>query len=303
VVVLDNLKEGVIKPDIYDPEINPLYRDLLKHYGAVALPAKVRDADRKGKVERGVGHAKRTPLKGLRFESLEDAQAYLDHWEERWADTRIHGTTKRQVTAMFAEEKPALLPLPLEPFRYYEFGKRTVNLDGTVEVAGAYYGPPPGWIGREVHVQWDLLHVRIMHPVSGDLMREHLRQKPGRYRIKDEDRPKKTPPTTLKLLSRAHKAGPQIGALCGAIHEQSGETGIRRVLGVMSLVKKYGAEAVDGACSEALQMGIADYRFVRRYLERHPPTPLTLRQVDPLIRALSEYRDVINHMTEGDDTP
>ena len=40
-----------------------------------------------------------------------------DNWEERWADTRIHGTTKRQVAAMFAEERPILLPLPLEPFR------------------------------------------------------------------------------------------------------------------------------------------------------------------------------------------
>ncbi len=83
-----------------------------QHYGAVALPCRVRDPDRKGKVESGVGHAQKTPLKGQRFESLEEAQAYLDRWEERWADTRIHGTTKRQVAAMFAEEKPALLPLP-----------------------------------------------------------------------------------------------------------------------------------------------------------------------------------------------
>jgi hypothetical protein len=59
----------------------------------------------------------------LRFESLNEAQAYLDHWEQRWADTRIHGTTKRQVAAMFAEEKPTLLPLPLEPFRYYLCGR------------------------------------------------------------------------------------------------------------------------------------------------------------------------------------
>ena len=110
VVVLDNLREGVITPDIYDATLNPLYRDVLKHYGAVALPCRVRDPDRKGKVESGVGHAQKTPLKGQRFESLEEAQAYLDHWEERWADTRIHGTTKRQVAAMFAEEKPALLP-------------------------------------------------------------------------------------------------------------------------------------------------------------------------------------------------
>jgi len=116
IVVLDNLKEGVLVPDVYDPSLNPLYRDVLAHYGVVALPCRIRDPDRKGKVESGVGYAKKTPLKGKRFESLEEGQAYLDHWEERWADTRIHGTTKRQVAAMFAEEKPFLQPLPLEPF-------------------------------------------------------------------------------------------------------------------------------------------------------------------------------------------
>ena len=115
VVVLDNLREGVLAPDIYDPSLNPLYRDVLQHYGAVPLPCRVADPDRKGKVESGVGHAQRTPLKGLRFESLEEAQTYLDHWEARWADTRIHGTTKRQVAVMFAEERPFLLPLPIEP--------------------------------------------------------------------------------------------------------------------------------------------------------------------------------------------
>ena len=112
IVVLDNLKEGVLTPDIYDPTLNPLYRDVLAHYGVVALPCRVRDPDRKGKVEAGVGHAQKTPLKGLRFETLEAAQAYLDRWETRWADTRIHGTTKRQVAEMFAEERPALGPLP-----------------------------------------------------------------------------------------------------------------------------------------------------------------------------------------------
>jgi transposase len=102
VVVLDNLREGVLTPDIYDATLNPLYRDVLEHYGAVALPCRVQDPDRKGKVESGVGHTQKTLLKALRFESLEEAQAYLDRWEERWADTRIHGTTKRQVAGMFA---------------------------------------------------------------------------------------------------------------------------------------------------------------------------------------------------------
>ncbi len=298
IVVLDNLREGVLVPDIYDPTLNPLYRDVLAHYGAVAMPCRIQDPDRKGKVESGVGHAKRTPLKGLRFESLEAAQAYLDHWEERWADTRIHGTTKRQVAAMFAEEKPSLLPLPVEPFRYYQYGERVVHLDGCVEVEAAYYGAPPGWIGRVLKVQWDSLFVRLICPKTGQLLREHVRQKRGWYRIKDEDRTKRTPLGTSQLLWRASRAGTHIGTLCEAIHRQQGEVGVRRILGVLSLAKKFGAVAVDEACAAALEMGVQEYRFVRRYLERCPQAPLTLHQVDPLIRELVQYRDLINHKTK-----
>ena len=177
VVVLDNLKEGVLKPDIYDPAINPLYRDVLAHYGAVALPCRPGDPDRKGKVESGIGHAQKTPLKGRRFDSPEEAQEYLDRWEERWADTRIHGTTKRQVAAMFAEEKPALLPLPPEPFRHYQYGGRTVHLDGCVEVDAAYHSAPPQWIGRAVNAPWDSQWVRLLDPATGQLLREHCRQR------------------------------------------------------------------------------------------------------------------------------
>jgi len=297
-VVLDNLREGVLKPDIYDPTLNPLYRDVLTHYGATALTCRVNDPDRKGKVESGVGHAKKTPLKGKRFESLEEAQAYLDHWEERWADTRIHGTTKRQVSAMFAEEKPVLLPLPLEPFRYYQYGKRTVNLDGCVEVDAAYYSAPPGWIGRQVEVQWDLRHIRLLHPQTGELLREHLPQVRGKHRIKDEDRHKRTPPSTQHLLLRAERAGAQIGALCRGMYEQQGQEAVRRIQGVLALAKRHGAATVEDACSVALEIGVSNYHFVRRYLERGPQLPLSLRQVDPLIRQLTEYRDFIQSKTQ-----
>jgi transposase len=298
IVVLDNLREGVLTPDIYDPTLNPLYRDLLAHYGVVAMPCRVRDPDRKGKVEAGVGHAQKTPLKGQRFESLEQAQAYLDHWEARWADTRIHGTTKRQVAAMFAEEKPYLLPLPLEPFRCYQYGERTVHLDGCVEVEAAYYGAPPGWIGRRVQVQWDGLQVRLIDPRTGQLLREHLRQKRGWHRIKEEDRPPRTPLSTNRLLTRASHAGANIGTLCQAIHARQGQVGVRRILGVLSLAKKFGAAVTDEACAAALEMGVHEYHFVRRYLERQPQLPLSLHQVDPLIRELVQYRDLIHQRTK-----
>jgi transposase len=299
VVVLDNLREGVLAPDIYDPTLNPLYRDVLRHYGAVGLPCRTADPDRKGKVESGVAHAQKTPLKGLRFETLEQAQTYLDQWEERWADTRIHGTTKRQVSAMFAEERPALLPLPLEPFRYYQYGERTVHLDGCVEVEAAYYGAPPGWIGRRVPVQWDERHVRLLHPHTGELLREHLRQARGKHRIQDQDRSKKTPWGTVALLNRADKAGARIGAVCRAMHGEEGQTAVRHILGVLSLAKRYGVARVDDACAAALEVGATNYyRFVRRYLERNAQLSLSLRQVDPLIRQLTLYRDLIQNKTK-----
>jgi transposase len=300
-VVLDNLREGVLAPDIYDPSINPLYRDLLCHYGAIAVPCRVRDPDRKGKVESGVGHAKKTPLKGLRFESLEDAQTYLDHWEERWADTRIHGTAKRQVSTMFAEETPALIPLPVEPFRYYQYSERTVHLDGCVEVEAAYYSAPPGWISRRVQVQWNDTHVRLIDPRNGQLLREHLRQQRGRHRIQDEDKPPRTPLSTEQLLKRAELAGDHIGALCRSMHNAQGQTAVRRILGVLALAKKYGIPSTDEACSIGLETGACEYRFVRRYLERHPQLPLSLRQVDPLIRQLTIYRDLIENRTRQEN--
>ncbi len=273
VIVLDNLREGVLAPDIYDPTINPLYRDVLQHYNVVPLPCRIADPDRKGKVERSVGHAKGTPLKGLRFESSEQAQDHLDRWEARWADTRIHGTTKRQVAAMFAEKRPALQPLPLEPFRYYQYGERTVHLDGCVEIEAAYYGAPPGWIGRRARVQWDVHQVRLLNPETGQLLREHLRQARGRHRIKDEDRPKQTPLGTLQLLARADKVGSQIGALCRGMHSKDGETAVRRIPCVLSLVKKHGAATVEDACTAAVEVAVCDYRFVRGYLERRPQIP------------------------------
>ena len=84
---------------------------------------------------------------------------------------------------MFAERKPYLLPL--ERFRYCKYGERTVHLDGCVEVEAAYYGAPPGGVGRKVNVQWDSTYVRLIDPRTGQLLREHLGQKRGGHRIRD----------------------------------------------------------------------------------------------------------------------
>jgi len=106
-------------------------------------------------------------------------------------------------------------------------------------------------------VQWDELYVRLLDPKTGQLLREHVRQKRGWYRIKEEDRPKRTPLRTSQLLWRAGRAGSHIGALCEAIHHAQGEVGVRRILGVLSLAKKYGAAAVDESLRRRARHGSA----------------------------------------------
>lgn len=80
-VVLDNLKEGVLKPDRYEPELNPVYAATLKHYAVVADPARVRDPNRKGTVENAIQHTPSTALKGRRFKSIEEQNTFLEHGE------------------------------------------------------------------------------------------------------------------------------------------------------------------------------------------------------------------------------
>lgn len=298
VLVLDNLREGVLEPDIYDPTLNPLYRDMLKHYGAIAFPARVGHPDRKGKVESSVGFAQKTPLSGRRFESMEEAQRHLDEWTERWADTRIHGTMKLQVAAMFAEERPSLLPLPAEPFRYYQHGVRVVHLDGCIEVAKGYYGAPPGWIGRQVHVRWDTLCVRIIDPQTGQLLREHRRTKDGHFRVEPRDRSPRTPPHLEQLLQRARAAGRHIGTLCERIEQQRHQYGARQILGVLALVRKCGFAAIDECCRIALEADVATYRTVARLAERPSDDHRLLKQADEIIRQLHHYGDVIRRKTE-----
>ena len=302
VIVLDNLGEGVLTPDIYDPALNPLYRDVLAHYGVVALPCRVGDPDRKGKVEAGVGHAQKTPLKGLRFETLEAAQAYLDRWETHWADTRIHGTTKRQVAVMFAEERPALGPLPVEPFRYYRFGDRTVHLDGCVEVEGAYYGAPPGWLGQRVQVQWNDLHVRLLAPKTGQLLREHLRTRRGWHRIHDDDRPARTPPSTLALLGARDVGRPAHRHASARTSTSTTACPASAASWASSRSRRNTAPAVvEDAAKAALEIGVPTYRFLRRYAR--PPPARAPDAYAKSIRSSGNSRSIAISLTAKQETP
>ena len=161
----------------------------------------------------------------------------------------------------------------------------------------AYHSAPAGWIGQRVQVQWTDLHVRLLDPKTGQLLREHVRAPRGHHRIAEPDRPARTPAGTLVLLARARHAGAYLHTVCTYIHEHDGASGVRRILGVLALAKKYGPAATDEAAKAALELQVPTYRFLRRYLERRPAAPLTLKQIDPLIRQLALYRDLIDQQT------
>jgi hypothetical protein len=119
----------------FDPDLNPKVAEFARHYGTVILPTKPYTPRHKGKVESGVKYVKNNALKGRTFSSLAEQREFLVRWERDVADTRIHGTTRKQVRKMFEEvERPALKPLPREPFPFYHEGRRKVHRDGHVEV-------------------------------------------------------------------------------------------------------------------------------------------------------------------------
>jgi len=163
-LVIDNLKAAVTKADWYDPELNPKIQSFCARYGTVILPTKPRMPRHKGKVERIVGYVQNNALKARTFTGLANQNLHLLEWETHVANTRIHGTTRKQVKKAFEDvERASLLPLPVERFPSFVESRRKVNRDRHIEVDKAYYSVPPEYLGREVWVRWDSRTVRIFN--------------------------------------------------------------------------------------------------------------------------------------------
>ena len=135
-------------------------------------------------------------------------------------------------------------------------------------------------------------------PSTGQLLREHLRTQRGWHPIADDDPPTRIPPKTLALLAAAKRAGPAISTVRDHIHRYEGAAGVRRILGVLSLVTKHGSAGVENAATGAPELGVPTYPFLKRYLDRHPVAPLSSRQVDPLIPELTVYRALVDRRPE-----
>jgi hypothetical protein len=178
-LVTDNLKAAVLKADWFDPELNPKIEAFCQHYGTTMLPTKPYTPRHKGKVERGVDYVQENALKGRSFPTLAEQNTFLLNWEATVADTRIHGTTRKQVGTHFAAvERPALLPLPEERFANFREAQRIVHRDGHVEVDKAYYSVPPEYLGHTVWARWDQRLVRVFNQ-RFELLATHVKHLPN----------------------------------------------------------------------------------------------------------------------------
>jgi len=267
-VTLDNLKEGVIKPDIYEPDLNPLYAAMLKHYSVVADPARVGDSNRKGTVENAVKYTQNTALKGRKFESIEAQNERLMHWEERWASPRIHGRAKRQVKELFQEEKAYLQPLPLMSFRYFQQESRTVYDDGTTQVGHSYYAANPAPIGSQVAIRIYEDQIEILDPVRMEVIRRHPKsRRPGSLMMSPADRIFNPSRETDRLLAQAECIGPHTFDLCETWFKEEGRSGQRRMYALVNLVRHYAACHVEKAAEVAKGNGLRSSKAIRRIVE------------------------------------
>lgn len=294
-VVLDNLKEGVIRPDLYEPELNPVYAAMLAHYGVVADACRVQDPNRKGTVENAIGHTQGTALKGRRFDSIEAQNAWLAHWEERWAALRIHGRKKRQVLEMYREEQSHLQPVPVQGFRYFKQSTRTVDDAGLVQVDASYYAALPAAPHSQVTVRAFDHDIEILD-AQGQVLRRHAKSlRKGSFALEAGDRLFNPSRESARLIERVARIGPCTAALGREMFARMGRPGQRALYGLANLARRFAREDIEAVCARLLQAQCVSYAAVRRALERKqaglvPDATPALAQSGPAIRELTEYQ-------------
>lgn len=271
-VLLDNLKPGVIKPDLYDPVLNRAYGELERHYGFVADPAKVGLARHKGKVERSMPVVRQQLLAGRTFKDIEEANERALLWCREEIGMEIHGTTKRRPWEVFQkEEAPCLKPLPKEPFESPLWKECTVHPDHHIVFDGSYYSLPTRFIGQKVWARGGWNQVRIFW--EEQLIKTHPRAvRPGTWRTDLSDYPPEKlaylMPAPTHCRSKAAQIGPQTEALIREILGDHAIRNLRKAQAVLRLAEKYGSPAMEAAAQRALAFGNFQYRSLKTILEK-----------------------------------
>jgi transposase len=283
-VVPDNTTTAIVKACLFDPQINHTYADLAKHYNTGILPARPRRPRDKAKVEKAVLIVERFLLGRLRnrtFHSLVELNAaiagMLNYLND---DRRIRrlGVTRRQLFEQL--DRPALKPLPAEPYVFAEWKLCRVGIDYHVEIHRHYYSVPYRFVRTEVDVritartveifsrgQRIAAHVRMSGNHKHSTLPDHMPSSHRRYAGWTIDR----------IRSDAGKIGSATAILCEVILERKRhpEQGFRACLGILRLAKPFGCQRLEAAAAYALEIGAHTYGSLKSILDnnmdRHPP--------------------------------
>ena len=283
----DNLRPGVSHAHRYEPDLNPTYHDLARHYGVAVLPARVRRPRDKAKAEVAVQVVERWILAALRhrtFFSLAELNAAISGLLER-LNTRpfrkLPGSRRSQFEQL---DRPALRPLPDSPYVFAEWKAVRVAADYHVEVDGHYYSVPHALVRRQLDVRLTARTVECLH--RGQRVASHVRSPHrGRHTTAAEHRPEKHRRmgdwTPDRFIDWAQQIGPDTAALVAAVlarrHPQQAH---RSCLGLQRLAKCYGAARFEAAAARALAVDSCSYRGVESILRHRldeapagPPEP------------------------------
>jgi transposase len=298
VIRLDNLKSGVLMAHLFEPELNPVYADFAKHCGFTPLPCLPRKPHHKGKVEAGVKYVQNNALQGRTFQTLEEQNAFLGRWSQETASLRTHGTTKQRVRAAYEEER-SFLQLPPVPYEYFKTGTRRVHPDGHIEVDGAYYSVPHRLVGQSVTVHYTSEWVKAL--VASEPVAFHRKVQPGAFRTERDHFPAGKTRSFQEHLQKAVEGCKEIGPDCFNWAEEVVKArqrlSLRAIQGVLSLAKSYAKEAINRACSQALQIGSVRYHTVKLLCADEAPP---VSQQHEILRTMEDYRHYLDAVEKGE---
>lgn len=275
VVVPDNLKSAVFKPDRYDPGLNRTYAEMAGHYGTAILPARPYKPRDKAKVEVAVQVAQRwilARLRNRRFFSLADLNAAIRRLLDELNIRVMRGYGASRADLFATLDRPNLQPLPAEPYTFARWKRARVAPDYHVEVDSSWYSVPFRLIRQEVDTRICGSIVEIFH--KGQRVASHPRC-PGRrsHVTLPEHMPsshrRHAEWTPERVLAAAEKLGPSVTAFCEAVmaDRPHPEQGFRTCLGVLSLARTYDSARLNAACRRGLVIRARSVASIRSILK------------------------------------
>ena len=275
IVVPDNLKTGVTKPNYYEPDINPAYQELAEHYQIAVLPTRIKRPKDKGKVENGVQNVERwviAPLRKRTFFSLAEINQAIREQLDRHNNKVMMAVGRSRRQEFEDIDRPNLRPLPEQPYEYAVRKTARVNIDYHVEFEKHLYSVPHVLIHQEVDLRVTEHMLEIFH--KGKSVATHLRSsKPGRFSTLREHMPPNhqfvDQVNTPQLLHWAETVGPQTHAFVNATLKSRSfpEQAYRSCLGILSLAKKHPHSRIEQACQTALEAKTFSYKAVKQELD------------------------------------